>query len=313
MNARLPILTFIVFGCWLAAAAEGEELTEQKNTQIVPLAQYEQLNLSTQSVQSISAGLAVQNENLMFMSIYSGTAYEAPLTETVGQRLYSFETMIDGRVGRHQYIASIQTESDQPLSFQWSDLQAGVAYGYEIIAQPNLSVVAGGGFAYGDFGIETSNGENWPLIPIPLLRVHHSSDIAETTFEFLTSPSLSFTLAPKNKVRLVSDIRFDQLRDSRDIIFETALHYRFFSADHEYGDFAGIAVGIKNDHYGSYKLMQDVEPAELQYMAAFAAVDITLLKLTTGYAFNSRTYQEGKNNQQLGEGFYFSVQGLFAF
>ncbi len=307
------ILTLLVSGCCCLAAAEGQRQAEQNATQVLPLAQYESLNLASQVVQSISAGIAVQNDNLLMVAMLNGSTFDEPLSNTSAANLYTLDTLVDAHIGRHQVIASLQSEADQPFAFHWQDVQLGLAYGYEIVAQPNVSVVAGGGLAYGDFGLETSAGKNWPLLPIPLLRVNYRSNIADAKFEFLTTPNLTVTLAPNSPLRFSGDVRFDQLRSARDIIFEAALHYRFFTPDHAYGDFAGVAIGLKNDHFSSYSLMDDVAPAELQYMAAFVSLDATLVKVTTGYAFANRIYQEEKDEQAFGDGFYVSVQGMLAF
>ena len=73
--------------------------------------------------------------------------------------------------------------------------------------------------------------------------MNYHSDWLDAKFEFLTSPNLSLTLAPKNRVRFTGDFRMDQMRDSRDPIFEVALAYRFYSDQDEMGDFAGFSIG----------------------------------------------------------------------
>jgi hypothetical protein len=324
MNTTYKALKAIVcspiyFGCLLilplAPPAFSSEETTPTEVQYVPLAQYERMNLASQSVQSLSTGLVINSDNALFVGMVSTHSFEESIGNGIADRYTALDVLLDVTRGRHQYLGILKSESDQLLNSNVENSQAAAVYGYEWLQGSNVSLVVGGGLALGDFGIETSNGNNWPLIPVPLLRVNTQSDWLNTKFEFLTSPNFSFTLAPQGHVRVKGDFRMDQMRDLRDVIFETTLEYRPFSEDSEIGDFAGLAVGFKNDNYSAFMKNENSgnDSAEVQYQALFAAIDLSLLKVTTGYAINGQTRFSDTENQNLGEGFYLSIQGMFAF
>jgi hypothetical protein len=223
--------------------------------------------------------------------------------------------LLDSRSNGYQYIGIFRSESDKPIGGGLHTFQAAAAYGFEKIREPDLSLVLGVGFAIGDFGIKTPSGDIWPIIPVPLIRMNYRSERVAVKFEFLTSPNLSFTLFPKNRLRITGDFRMDQLRDVRDIIFESKVDYRFFSPKSTYGDFAGISVGIKNDNYGEFNLAhhKGKETFEMHYYSLFTTLDLSLLKITAGYAFGGRELYRGIIEQDVGKGAYFSIQGMIPF
>ena len=158
--------------------------------------------------------------------------------------------------------------------------------------------------------MELPDGKAWPLLPVPLVRLNYMSEWFAASFEFLTSPNLTLTLAPEMKVRLTGDVRMDQFRDIRDIIFDCALHYRFFGKDHPMGDFAGISAGIKNDTYG-FNLEDGT--LDVHYYAVYGMLDLSLLKISGGYALAGREMYEEEYKKDIGDGFFVSLQVLYQF
>jgi len=86
------------------------------------------------------------------------------------------------------------------------------------------------------------------------------------------------------------------------------------------GDLAGIALGIKNDNYGAFKLgeydrnlVEEDESIEIHYNALFGELDLTLLKITGGYAFNGRELYREEDTGNLGDGYFLSIQGMYQF
>jgi len=86
------------------------------------------------------------------------------------------------------------------------------------------------------------------------------------------------------------------------------------------GDFAGIAVGIKNDNYGAFDLgehnknyPEDEETFETHYNSVFGVLDLTLLKITGGYAFNGRELYREEDTKDTGEGYFLSIEGMYQF
>ncbi|MBF0194926.1 MAG: hypothetical protein HQL71_10215 [Magnetococcales bacterium] len=310
----------IFFSCLLVmfpvvSFAQDQSETNLKPVQIVPLVQYENLSLESQNIQSSSAGLQIIGTDVQFIGLYTQHVFKEPLNSGFPRRYHTIDVLLDGKNGRNQYLGIFKSESDKPVSGGIDTYQAAGVYGYEVIQKPNFSFVLGGGLAVGNFGIETDDGENWPVIPVPLVRLNYHSDWLEAKFEFLTSPNISFTLAPKDRIRLTGDIRMDQFRDTRDIIFEVALAYRPFSNKNEMGDYTGIALGFKNDHYGPFKLgnKEEEESIEVHYYSLFAEFDISVLKITAGYAFGGRSLYNETDKLNLKEGSYVSVQGMFPF
>lgn len=309
------ILSCLLLIYSMAAFAQNQNETDSNAVQIVPLVQYENLSLTSQSVQSASGGLLINGSDFMLVGLYTKHVLKEPLRYGFPRRYHTMEALLDGRKGRHQYLGIFQSESDQPVSGGINTFQAGVVYGYEMIQKRNLSLVSGGGLAVGNFGIKTSDGKNWPLIPVPLIRLNYHSNWLHGKFEFLTSPNLSFTLAPAGRVRFMGDLRMNQLRDARDIVFECALAYRPYSSRGEQGDFVGLSVGTKNHNYGAFNLGNkgQKESLEVHYYSLFAALDVSLLKISTGYAFGGRSLYRETQKQKMGEGLYVSVQGMYPF
>jgi len=285
------------------------------NIALIPLLQYERLSLSSQSVNSVSTGIIAENNNLTFMGLYTRYNLKEPLFENFPKQYHSIDILVDAKYEKHQYVVIFKSDSDNPVEGGINTYQSGLVYGYTVVNKPNFSCVFGGGIAIGNFGLTNGSGDNIPIIPVPLIRINYSDEIFEAKFEFLTSPNFNFTLAPKNKFRFIGDIRMDQLRDYRDIIYEFQLAYRPFSSNDEFGDFAGISIGIKNDNYGEFTLGdKEVDDTyELHYNAVFMQADISVLKLSTGYAFNGRSLYYGTKKENIGEGYFVNIQAMYPF
>lgn len=305
----------IILAMTIASFAEENRAEKKDAVHLIPLLQYDYLSLDEQEIKSSSAGLIIQSDDVMFVGIYTRHFYQDDLLFDYPKDYHTIDTLLDGKYGRHQYIGIFKSESDKPVSGGLSTYQAAAVYGYELIHGGNLSLVLGGGLALGDFGIEDSEGDPWPVIPVPLVRMNYNSRFISTKFEFLTGPNFSFTVAPQSKVRLRGDFRMDNSRDVRDIIFEVALAWRFFSPESEIGDFAGVALGFKNDNYGAFMIgdTDGDESVESHYYAIFAELDLSLLKITGGYAFEGRELYREEIKRDTGEGYFVSVQGLYQF
>lgn len=314
MFNRIFCFCLLVLYAQMAFAGTHNE-DKPKSVQIVPLAQFENLSLTSQHIQSSSVGLLINSEDVQFAGLYTQHVFEEPLQYDFPRRYHTIDSLLDVKDGRDQYIGIFKSESDQPVSGGINTFQAAAVYGYEMIREPHLSFVLGGGIAVGNFGLKTSDGKNWPLIPVPLVRMNYQSHWLDAKFEFLTSPNLGFTLAPKDRVRLTGDFRMDQMRDSRDFIFELALAYRPYSGQDEKGDFAGLSIGFKNDNYGAFQLghKDEKESIEVHYKTVFVEIDVSVLKITAGYAFDGRILYRETQQQDMGKGSFLSVQGMYPF
>ncbi len=288
--------TLLIMLCIVTAVIAAE-------VNVLPLVSYDYLSLDSQSIQSPGAGLIVAGENAMAVGLYTLHSLEKEPSAGSPTLYHSLEFVLDGHKGRHAYLAVFKSEADKPVYGGLNTFQSAAVYGYTLLDGQRLSLALGGGLAVSDFGIEGADGEPWPLLPVPLIRMSYTSRLLESSFEFITGPNLGFTIAPENQIRFTGDFRMDQFRDIRDLIFESALHYRFFPADHPMGDLAGVSIGFKNDVY-LFNLAGEDEPVEIQYCALFGTIDLTLLKISGGYAF---TEGNEKSGLQL------SLQGMYQF
>ncbi|HPQ52805.1 MAG TPA: hypothetical protein PK253_06100 [Spirochaetota bacterium] len=310
------IMLFAFLLVTAASFAEENDRRREDEWNVIPLFQYNYLSLDSQVIHSPGAGLVVKSEEVLFVGVYSRHSIEEPLNYEYPDVYHTIDMLLDGKKKRHQYIGIFKSESNRPVSGGLHTFQAAMVYGYEIVSSGNASFVLGGGIAVSDFGIEFSNGSNCPVIPVPLVRAKYSSQWIAADFDFLTTPNLNVVIGPESHFRIIGDFRMEQFRDGRDVLFEVALAYRFFSAAHPMGDFAGISLGIRNDNYGAFNLSDDIgeeESLEIHYYALFGRIDLTLLKITAGYAVGGRELYREEDTRDLGDGYFISVEGLYQF
>lgn len=296
------------------------EKLEKKKVSYFPIVKYDFLSLESQKIYSPGIGLVAMNENVMIVGIYTHHTFKKNLKYNYPDKYHTIDILLDASIDRNQYLGILKSESDQPIYGGLKTFQFALGYGYELIHNPKFSLVLGGGLAVSDFGVEFSNGKTCPVIPVPLIRAKYKSQLVESKFEFLTGPNFDLTLGPKSQFRWINECRLDQFRDNRDIIFESTLNYRFFPEDHAMGDFAGIAIGIKNDNYGAFdlgeynkKYPEDNESFEAHYNSIFGVLDLSLLKFTGGYTFNGRELYREEDKRDIGEGYFLSIKGMYQF
>ncbi|TVQ98232.1 MAG: hypothetical protein EA403_14205 [Spirochaetaceae bacterium] len=309
MNRTISGIPVALLAAWLLVGT-SPAASADSGLQVIPLAQYQMLSLESQKIHSPGAGVIVVGESLFLAGLYNRHSFTQDLDFDYPDTYHSIELMADGRSARHRYMGAFQSRSNRPVVGGLRTFQAVAVYGYEVVQQPRFSLVLGGGLAVSDFGIETSGGNPWPILPVPMMRAAWESRLLNANLDFITGPNLGLTLAPQSRFRATADVRIDQLRDERDLFFEGALVYRFFSPDHPMGDLAGVAVGIKSDAYEFTREAED-ESLELHYYALFATVDLTLLKLSGGYAFDSRLRYRERVTESAGDGWFISVSALY--
>jgi len=310
------IITVLLIMLTVSMTALAEENSRKSNDEVnfIPLLKYDYLNLESQNIHSTSAGTVIKSEDVMFVGLYTRHLFKDSLYYDYPEVNHTIDVLLDGKEKRHQYLGILKSESDEPVYSGLRTFQAAAVYGYELYRSRNFSLVLGGGLAVGDFGFERENGEPWPVIPVPLIRANYKTDWIKCKFEFITGPNFELIIGPKSHVRFITDVRMDQLRDSRDLIFESSLAYRFFPSESEMGDFAGISVGFKNDNYGEFNIGgQKDEFFELHYYSVFGAIDISLVKLAGGYTFGGRELFRHEHKKNIGEGYFLSIQALYQF
>lgn len=285
-------------------------LPADSGLQVIPLARYQLLWLESQTVHSPGAGVIVAGESLVLVGMYSRHMFERDPEFDYPDTYHSIQLMAEGRSDRHRYLGFFKSESDRPVVGGIRTFQAAAVYGYEVVQRPRFSLVLGGGLAFTDLGVETPGGDPWPLFPVPLVRAGWESRLLNANLDFVTGPNLNLTLAPQSRLRATLEARIDQLRDERDLLFETALVYRFFTPDHHLGDLAGVAVGIRSDAFEFAREAED-ESLELHYYALFGTLDLTLLTLSGGYAFDSRIRYRESTSTSAGGGWFISASALY--
>ncbi len=294
----------------------------EKRTNYIPLAQYEHFASSEQSIDSKSAGLVIERENFFFVGITTFYRFHDALLFNFPDSYQNIDIFSEIQKDNSQLLFIFKSSTDSPESLELQTFQSALVYGYKLLDKEQLSLVFGGGVAFSDFGIEYSGGKTWPILPVPLLKIKTHNKYLGTKFEFITSPNLDIILFPANRWRATFEGRFDQLRDERDLLFESKLQYRFFSASDKLGDFAGIAIGLKNDNYGSFNLAkrenedcQENETLEIQYRSVFAELDLSFLKVSTGCTFDGREVYEREETtyKNLDDGWFVAVQGAWQF
>lgn len=287
--------------CLVGFPAKADE-----GTGYVPMAGYELLSLDSQELHTASVGTALLGRSATFVGLYSYRFFNREPAPSYPERYHTLDLLYDARPGRHQIVTLLKSESDEPVYGGLDTFQTAAVYGYEVISRPKSSLALGGGVAAADFGLDS------PLLPVPFIRLAHESRFIDSGFDFITGPNLGVTLLPEAHLQLRGDFRMDQFRDLRDLIFEVALHYRFFSPEAPRDSFGGVSLGFKNDAL-AYTVGESGDEYELHYYALFGEVDLGVLKVTGGYAFEGRERFGEDETAQAGEGFFLSVQGLYMF
>ena len=309
------LAAWFMLGVGTALAAESElqadsELQAESELQVIPVTQYELISLESQTVHSPGGGVIVIGENFLLAGVYSQHLFTQNLDFDYPDTYHSIEMIADVARSRHRYLGGVKSESNRPVVGGLRTFQAAALYGYELVQQPRFSLVLGGGLAVSDFGIDGPGGKPWPLLPVPLIRAAWELPLLHANLDVITGPNLSLTLAPQRQLRATLDARIDNLRDERDIIFEGALVYRFLGPEHPLGDLAGVAVGVKSDTI-EFDLETQDDSLELHYYALFGTIDLTVLTISGGYAFNTRVRYQERVTASPGDGWFISVNALF--
>lgn len=289
-NRRSAITAVLVSIVLPAAFADDTPL-------VAPIATYHSLFTKEQVVHAPGGGVLVASGDDLFVGTYTRTRYDNAPSPYKGDRFHAIDLLYDGGIDRHRWIGLFKSAADRPIAGGWNTFQGAGVWGYDVLNRPQTSLVLGGGIAVSDFGIETSNGTTWPVIPVPLIRFTHSSQWIECSFDFITGPNIHLGIAPDRDVHGAIDVRIDQFRDVGDLIYDAAVGYRAFS------------VGLKNDTYG-FAVDGEDEPFETFYSGVYGAIDVTILTITGGYAFDSYTRYGDNEIDRTGEGFFLKIQAL---
>jgi hypothetical protein len=305
-DPRTAVLACAVLLALTAPALSAEEspAAGESGLTYVPILQYESLALGSQHLHAAGTGIVMLREGFMMSGLYSRHGFTEELAFEYPRRYHAVDLLADGSRQRHHYLFMLKSRSDEPVYGGVGSFQAAALDGWRLLEGERGSLVLGGGLAVSDFGIELADGTAWPVLPVPLIRASYETSLFSASFDFITGPNLSLILFPERRLRLLGDIGIDEYRDLRDLIFETAISYC--------PGFISLSLGYKNDVY-SYDCSGEEESFELHYHALFGSLDLTLLKLSAGYAFNTRARYRESYTMRPEDGLFFSLEGMYQF
>ena len=284
----------------------------EESIMYIPVAAYDYIALESRSLESPSLGAIILGENFLLSALYKQSTFSEEAPHDLAEDFHSIDTMLEVHTGRHQLLGCFKTESDQPVSGGWATLQATAIYNYQIIKSDEFVFRLGAGASLGDFGIDMKDGGNWPLIPVPFLGIEYNAPVLNAQFDFVTGPHLSVMLFPQSRVRLSGEAEINNYRDLQDLLFTAAVHYRFFPGEDSANDFAGVSAGISNNNLGFTPGGSD-ESYEFQYYSLYTELDLSLLKITGGYAFNGQEHPGDGSVSKTGDGYFISLQAMYQF
>ena len=318
------IYTVLLFSSQILYPESGDN-NEKDKTDIIPLLYYKTLSLEKQSFYNYGGGIVIekgsekaeycdQENSLLAVLLYSGAGYtEKPLYE-YPDKYKNIELILQRKKDRHQYFSVLQSYSDKPVTGGLETYAFLAGYGYEIVQTKNHSLYLGGSLAVSDWDIEMENGSTWPVIPLPFIHYEYSSPLLFSSFDLTSSPVIDLVIAPENRLRLNTSILIadPEAWDNYGIKYDVNIEYRFFSKDYEYGDFAGIRMGIMTDDYCADLSGEDERTIQTGWRTYYAALDLSLLEISFGYAEGKTFYEEG-HDRDPGRGLYFSIQIAYLF
>jgi hypothetical protein len=289
----------------------------KKDFTITPFLNYEYLSFQKQRIHSPGEGILFSQGNLkpspsemrdsLFIAGFFKQFFVQEDQPDYSNLYHRVEIMADRRINNHNFLGVFEGKSDKPLYGGLQTFNAGLAYGYEFIRNENISLTLGAGLFVGDFGIEMPNGGTLPVIPLPIIRFNMETALFDLSFDFYGDPELKFALFPKNRLRLTNTFRINQqLRDIRDLRFDSVFMYRLFSEESKLGDFAGIGLGVKNDARG-FNLGEKDKSYELIFNSFYGVIDLSFLELKGGYSFNAKEIYESNTRKDIGNGFFISL------
>jgi hypothetical protein len=218
--------------------------------------------------------------------------------------------MAERKIKRHQMLGIFRSPSDEPVYGGLRTFQAALGYGYELVRNNALSLTLGAAVGVSEFDI--GGGITVPAFPFPLVRLGFTSSWLNVSFDFLTNPVLAIVIAPESRIRMNGSFQMVYYRDIRDLLFDCTLWYRFFTKEHQMGDFAGVGVGIKNSGE-DFLLSEKGKTYELGYYAVYGIIDLSFFQISGGSVFNSRERYGNNAAQPLGNGYFLSAQLAWQF
>lgn len=288
-------------------AGEPAQTVDRGNMMIAPMGQYQYLETGSLDIHSTGGGLLIQREekenSLTAMGFYTRHVFSGGLRQNDTEIFHKISGFAEWKHDRHRMITIVKSESDKPFVGGLGTFNAGLAYGYTWFEGQHYNLMLGGGLVVGEFG-------NLPSIPVPFIRYNLKYPLFETYFEFMTGPSLTFKVAPGHRFYGVAEISQEEFRNIRDLKFDVYVGYRLFTGQSKIGDIAGFNIGVKNQSLNFDNSRNDLD---ISAYVLYGNLDFEVLQITAGYAFAGQALFRNKDTQDLGSGYFVSVQALIPF
>ncbi len=320
------LLIILIFAIGIPLTAQNRQREEKKNVDIIPIAGYNLLSLDKQTINSPGAGLAIMSGEMNPQSAEETDYFQAILLYnyhiledkplfSYPDSYHSIEFLLQKKFQRHQYFSLFKSYSDKPVAGGLHTFAFLSGYGYELIQTEKNSLSLGASLCVTELGLELPDGSSWPVIPLPFIHYEYSSRIADFSFDFTTSPMAELVIAPEERFRFNNSIMITDLdvKYIRDLKFDTSLEYRFFPVSHPMGDFAGLKIGFLGEDY-SYDISgRSEKELQISWYAFYSTLDLSLLKVTGGYAFAGEECYSGDYTRDIGSGLYMKIQLAYQF
>lgn len=331
-NYTCSILCFVfmMFGFFSFAFASTSIDDEKKNDEdkinVIPILTYEYGHMDNRqyhapgAIAVISKGnrelpVADGSNSFFFGAIYKQYLFSNARAAGYPDNYHDIEMMIEQRNDRHYFCALFESYAEKPIKGGLQSFATGPGYGYAFIQNEHFLFIFGGGLGISDFGIDLPSGKTWPVIPIPVVRILANFQWVDFFFEFINRPIFKVTIAPKEKIRMTAFVNVSHYTDINYVFFDCALWYRFFSEQHRLGDFAGVALGVKNEGK-RFSLPEKETWYMFHHYSVFAKLDLSFLQLACGYIFSGdEKYRNNSNAIKLktGNGIWVSIAGGYMF
>ena len=264
-----------------------------------PMVQYQFWEMGSLRISSPGGGFLFQRkegEDLFnVMGFYTRHRMSEALTEDGSEVFHKISGVMNLKHEKHEGIALVKSESDEPFAGGLRTFNIGAAYGRTWFEGPHWSLLLGGGLVVGDFG-------NLPVIPIPFIRYKVDYPLVETTFEFMTGPSLIIKATPEKRFHGTAEISMEEFRNIRDLKFDVYAGYSL-------SDMAGLNVGIKNQSL-NIDAAEEADDLDLSAYVVYGQLDIQIVQLTAGWALDGQVLEGNKRTGDLGDGFFISLIGM---
>ena len=309
----------------LALPVQSEGMEGNDDTSIIPVVYGSGLFLEEQVLRGIGGGVIVlagdfeereaeRRDTMQMVALYTRHDLMDEAPEGCPEGYNNLDFLLQKKMRRHQFFSLLKSYSDEPVSggIETFDFVAG--YGFELVSREHHSLWLGASLGVSDWGPVLPGDGETPVLPVPFVHYDYYSRWMNLSFDFTTSPMLDLVIAPQSRVRVKGSTIICDLGEIEDggIKYDLSLEYRLFSSEHRLGDVAGVRMGYLAEDYEYDLSGRDGESLQIAWKSVYAVLDLSLLELTAGYAFDGRQYYKDAEDD-LGSGWYVNFQLAWLF